>query len=202
MQTIEKFTFGNFYHVYNKGVDGCDIFRENRNYEYFLKLYEKYLSLVIDTIAWVLMPNHFHFALRVRSEEEINKILNERTICKKSEVPKIPDPSKQLSNFFNAYAQAFNKAYERKGNLFQRPFKRKLVEDNEYLKTIIVYIHNNPVHHGFCSMPAEYVWSSFFQYVKCNANGLKEYFEGIPNFIDVHKKDVEKGSLNLDNEVF
>jgi len=39
MQKIEPFTYGNFYHVYKRGIDGCDIFRENENYEYFLNAY-------------------------------------------------------------------------------------------------------------------------------------------------------------------
>ena len=34
MQALEKIAFGNYYHIYNRGVNGCNIFRENANYEY------------------------------------------------------------------------------------------------------------------------------------------------------------------------
>ncbi len=37
--------------------------------------------------------------------------------------------------------------------LFERPFRRKRIENEEHLRTAVVYIHNNPVHHGFCKHP-------------------------------------------------
>jgi len=43
------------------------------------------------------------------------------------------DPAKQFSHLFNAYAQAFNKRNRRHGSLFERPFKRKQVNNNQYL---------------------------------------------------------------------
>jgi hypothetical protein len=57
--------------------------------------------------------------------------------------------SQQFSNFFNSYAKAYNKLYERNGSLFNRPFKAKPVTSDSYLTNIISYIHHNPVHHGF-----------------------------------------------------
>lgn len=60
-----------FYHIYNQGINGCSIFRENINYEYFLGLYDKYILPVADTYAWVLMGNHFHFLVRIKSQKDI-----------------------------------------------------------------------------------------------------------------------------------
>lgn len=57
---------GNFYHIYNRGINSCNLFRKPDNYEHFLELYDKYISPVADTYAWVLMPNHFHLLVRVR----------------------------------------------------------------------------------------------------------------------------------------
>lgn len=58
MQQIEPLTCGNFFHIYNCGVNNCNLFNEPANYEYFLELYDKHISPVADTYAWVLMKNH------------------------------------------------------------------------------------------------------------------------------------------------
>jgi len=80
MSSTVPLEHGKFYHIYNRGVNGCDLFGESINYEHFLRLYDKYLLLVADIYAWVLMKNHFHFLVRIKEEEEIGylppKILN------------------------------------------------------------------------------------------------------------------------------
>nr|WP_320022614.1 hypothetical protein [uncultured Draconibacterium sp.] len=63
--------YGRFYHIYNRGINGCNLFRGNENYEYFLHLYDKYISLVAETYAWVLMRNHFHLLVQVKLEKDI-----------------------------------------------------------------------------------------------------------------------------------
>ena len=55
----------NFYHIYNRGINGCPIFNETANYEYFIDLYDKYISSVAETFAWVSMGNHFHLLVRI-----------------------------------------------------------------------------------------------------------------------------------------
>lgn len=71
MQQTEPLTCGNYCHIYNRGIDSCNLFTEPDNYEYFLSLYDKYISPVADTYAWVLMPNHFHFLVRLKEEEVV-----------------------------------------------------------------------------------------------------------------------------------
>ena len=36
--------FGKVYHIYNRGVNKCNLFYNNGNYRYFLHLYEKYID--------------------------------------------------------------------------------------------------------------------------------------------------------------
>jgi putative transposase len=60
-----------YYHIYNRGVNGEDIFIEERNYDLFLRLYEKHLSPVTDLFGYCLLRNHFHLSVRIRSEDEI-----------------------------------------------------------------------------------------------------------------------------------
>ena len=46
------------------------IFYEERNYQYFLKLYARYIEPVADTYAYCLLSNHFHFSLYIKTKEE------------------------------------------------------------------------------------------------------------------------------------
>jgi REP element-mobilizing transposase RayT len=62
--------YGGYYHIFNRGNNRERIFREPRNYNYFLKLYEKYIPLVVDTFAFCLLSNHFHLLVRVKTAEE------------------------------------------------------------------------------------------------------------------------------------
>src|SRR5262245_31110300 len=65
--------YNTYYHIYNRGVNGENLFFEERNYDLFLRLYEKHLSLVTDLFAYCLLKNHFHLSLRVKAEDEMTK---------------------------------------------------------------------------------------------------------------------------------
>lgn len=124
LQAIQK---GYSYHIYNRGINGCLIFSGEENKIYFLKLLDKYLSLHVSIFAYCLMDNHFHLVLRIESEEKT--------------------ALQAFSNLFNAYAKAFNKQHHRTGSLFEKHFKRICLEDENYLKQLIIYVHLNPKHH-------------------------------------------------------
>ncbi len=71
---------GKFYHVYNRGNNRENIFNEEQNYAYFLKLYAFHIGPIADTFAYCLMRNHFHLSVRIkdltgfpRSDEVLNK---------------------------------------------------------------------------------------------------------------------------------
>jgi putative transposase len=224
VRIIEPLSYGNFFHIYNRGVDGCDLFRDKDNYEHFLSLYDQYISPVAETYAWVLMRNHFHVLLRIKDEEEIGFIpvkttSNDSTrlgfgTTKQVEsfvtpsmvpnldgglIPKKYNPSNQFSHLFNAYAQAINKRYNRTGSLFDHPFKRKLIDNKDYLRQVILYIHNNPVHHGFCSHPVEYPWSSYLTCITSKPTKLQRK-EVIDLFVDsVQFKKNHDEKFNFDS---
>jgi putative transposase len=96
------------YHIYNRGNGKEKIFFNKRNYHYFLIQYDKYLSGFIDTFSFVLLPNHFHLLVRI-----------------KSDFPELV--VEQFRKFFISYSMSINKEQKRRGNLFQRQFKRKLI---------------------------------------------------------------------------
>jgi hypothetical protein len=57
-----------FYNILNRGNNSEKIFFKRENYEFFLRRYTEYVSDCIDTYAFCLMPNHFHFLVRVKEK--------------------------------------------------------------------------------------------------------------------------------------
>ena len=57
---------GAYYHIYNRGINRENVFREERNYRYFLELYAKHIEPVAETYAYCLLKNHFHVLVRTR----------------------------------------------------------------------------------------------------------------------------------------
>lgn len=149
---------GNYYHIYNRGNNGIDVFLETENYYHFLRLYAKYIAPIADTYAWCLLKNHFHFLVRIKEKEEI--VVSDLTY-NTTEKPKVIEPYRQFSHFFNAYTQAINKRHNRTGSLFEKNYQRKLVSSEAYFQQLIFYIHNNPVHHGLVTQMSLYPWSSY-----------------------------------------
>jgi REP element-mobilizing transposase RayT len=182
---------GNYYHIYNRGNNGIDVFFEKTNYEYFLKLYHQYIHPIAETFAWCLMKNHFHFLVYIRDE---NEILLDSLEYSTVEKPKVLDASKQFGHLFNAYTQAINKRYSRTGSLFEKPFERKRVSSEKYLQNLIYYIHNNPVHHGFTKTANEYPWSSYGTVLSNKPTKLKRQdvigiYGSKENFIAYHNEE-------------
>ena len=194
----EALVSGNYYHIYNRGNNGIDIFFENGNYDYFLKLYHRYIHPIAETYAWCLMKNHFHILVYIRTEKEVLKdLLAYSTV----ETPKVLDASKQFGHLFNAYTQAINKRYSRTGSLFEKPFERKQVTSEKYLKHLIFYIHNNPVHHGFTKQNNDYPWSSYGSVLSDKPTHLKradvvKFYGGKDDFIAYHNEDHNFGEIS------
>jgi hypothetical protein len=63
--------YDTYYHIFNRGNNGENIFIQERNYMHFLNLHFKYIEPIADTFAYCLLRNHFHLAVRIKSEEEI-----------------------------------------------------------------------------------------------------------------------------------
>jgi hypothetical protein len=111
-------------------------------------------------------------------------------------------PHQHFSNLFNAYSKAFNKKYSRHGSLFERPFKRKLISSSEYLKQLIIYIHNNPVNHGFAENLIDYPWSSYLSHIsempiKIQTNPVIKLFRDNESFKRIHSS---KNNLSINDE--
>ena len=71
MSSPSPLLYDTFYHIYSRGVNGEDIFVEERNYDLFVKIFGKHLTPVADLFAYCLLRNHFHLSVRIKSEEGI-----------------------------------------------------------------------------------------------------------------------------------
>lgn len=67
----------NFYHIYNHGNNGQNIFFEEKNYEFFLLRMNQYLSPFCDILAWVLLKNHFHLLVYIKEEIERSRQIHD-----------------------------------------------------------------------------------------------------------------------------
>ncbi len=172
-----QFEADRFYHIYNRSVDRKPLFKEEGNYEYFLKKYDAYLSPVTDTYAYCLLGNHFHLLLRVKSLSDLTtfeKLSNLEMRNPTTEKSVHAIISHQFRKFFQCYAMSFNKQQQRTGTLFQTPFKRALVNDEFYFTRLIYYIHANPQHHGLIADFREWPWSSYHRMLLNKPSKLKK----------------------------
>jgi REP-associated tyrosine transposase len=208
---------GKFYHIYNRGNNKENLFKEEENYAYFLKQYDKYLSNVVDTYAYCLMPNHFHFLVKVKDITEASNtfevfktskvLVSETEVFETSKVlletkAKLPPVIKGCKNFFTSYAKAINKKYDRTGSLFQYKFKRKEITSEEYLKNLIIYIHTNPINDGYIKQIEKWKHSSYLSIIsdkptKLNRKDIVELFENKLNFIHSHQ-DYEPSKVKIE----
>ncbi len=74
IKTITPILGGSYYHLFNRGANKQIIFFNNENYQYFLRLLNKYLSGYVHFLAYCLITNHFHLILKIKEEIDLNKI--------------------------------------------------------------------------------------------------------------------------------
>lgn len=166
------FSNGNYYHIFNRGIDKRLIFKQKKDYLRFLdclKYYQynskkpkfsqrhKYKSLVlnknkilVEIVAFCLMPNHFHLLVKQVEERGIQEFMT------------------KLSNSHSSY---FNIKHKREGDLFESEFKAVLIESDEQLLHLSRYIHLNPFVANLVEKPELYPWSSCQEYFT-DMNGL------------------------------
>ncbi|MFT6065811.1 MAG: coproporphyrinogen III oxidase/REP element-mobilizing transposase RayT, partial [Polaribacter sp.] len=171
LEVLEK---DNYYHIYNRGINGASIFESDENMRYFLTLVEKHLSQSIIILSYCLLKNHYHFLVKINCDGKVATQL--------------------FSNLFNAYAKAYNKQQNRTGSLFEKHFKRKKVVSNEYLRNLIVYIHRNPENHTIIDDFRKYNFSSYQEVISGNTSFVKinetiQAFDDLNNLIFVHNNN-------------
>ncbi len=143
---------GAVYHVISRGILKQNIFRDESDKAYFLRLLregaERYL---IDVFAYCLMDNHYHMSLRISKEN--------------------------LSEFMHFLGSSYANYLVRNGwvgHVFAGRFKSIRIAEEEYLVIANRYIHLNPVEAGIVDRPEKYVWSN---YGSCVNGGKERWLE-------------------------
>ncbi|MHB8860727.1 MAG: transposase [Minisyncoccota bacterium] len=156
-QRKKEFATGEFFHIYNRGVDKRIIFVDNEDMQRFFQsmiefntispvgsLYQnsfrrlsgstpKSEDRLVTIIAYCLNPNHFHVVLEQLVDGGISEFM------------------KRLSGGYTCY---FNNKNERAGSLFQGKFKAVHIDSNEYLLHVSAYTNlNDRVHQLSGSTP-------------------------------------------------
>jgi len=190
---------GEFFHVYNRGNNFENVFFSQENYTYFLKRYQYFTVDILETYAYCLLPNHFHLLVRVKDADDLYNSLEYLPSLDEEKIEKWKrkfDASKFVSEQFRrlmvSYSMSINVQEERSGSLFLKNFKRIRIENQVHLKRVLLYIHNNPVHHGFVKHPGDYLWSSYGRILMPEASALMkaevlEWFEGVDLFKESHE---------------
>ncbi len=166
-----KIEEGACYHIYNRGNNRAHVFFEPSNYLHFMKQFEKYVVPYCEIYAYCLMPNHFHFFIKVQNKRWFEK---------------------GIKNFFISYSKSINKQYDRVGSLFQGRYKAKEIISDSYYARIITYIHQNPAAAGLVTNLQDYPYSSYGDYVEdipsfLSRSEVLNWFGNLESFIKEHE---------------
>jgi len=180
---IELLEEGELYHIFNRGINREDIFREPMNYDYFLRKYRENLTDVVDTLAYCLLKNHFHLFVQVKQNVIVPKRKGEGFIKSNA--------SRQFGHLFKGYAQGFNKVYKRTGGLFESPLHRTEVASEDYITSLFFYIHTNAGHHGLVTDFKDWPYTSYHDVLNrnnsiVNCDYVLDWFGGEDRFRQYH----------------
>lgn len=144
---------GLLYHVIARGNQRQLTFLTDRDYDAYLVRLAKYRKRYgVELYAYCLMPNHVHLLLQT------------------SEAPL----AKFMQGLQQSYTQRFNRIYDKVGHLFQGRYKAIVCERDDYLLTLIRYIHLNPVRAGLVEDPEAYPYSGHRAYLTDGGTALIE----------------------------
>lgn len=163
------FVNGEFYHIYNRGVDKRNIYENHHDLNRFFQSMKEFNSLdpigslyelsfqknaklggstakiakLVNFVCYRLNPNHYHFILEQLVDGGISEFM------------------KRLGG----YTWFFNEKYRRSGALFQGRFKSAHIDSNEYLLHLSVYINLNNRVHRLGGSTAKLSKSSWEEYI-------------------------------------
>jgi len=181
------FRSGQYYHIYNRGNNKENLFNKDQHYIYFLDRWTRYIKPYANTLAYCLMPNHFHFLIMVNPSRAIEPSEDTSSINALLE--------DQFKSLFSGYTLAINRSTGRIGSLFSKRFKRIEINSDDYLTRIIHYIHHNPIHHKYTQSYSSWLYSSF-QAILSNKptnvdrDSVLQWFGGYQAFVAFHKQNL------------
>ena len=176
MRTARKQSKADIYHVVARGTGQQIIFEDDADRKKFLELLKKATEAGdFELYAWCLMSNHVHMLVHATLEAM----------------------ALRMRSLLSGYAAYFNMKTGRVGHLFQDRFLSEPVDDEEYLLTLVRYIHQNPARPGI-ARTEHYRWSSYREYLQGNGISSVSFplavFGNIEEFERMHETLVKEGS--------
>jgi putative transposase len=201
---------GEYYHLYNRGVEKRNIVVDKDDSERFLLGIQEFNTLgtigslheclhckekgqqtkstygLVDIICFCLNPNHYHLLVRQNVDKGIEQFMHRQG---------------------TGYTKYFNHKYKRKGSLFEGTFKASHVDTNEYLLHVSAYINLNDRCHQLGSSSSKLVRSSWKEFQEtsgesyCKKDIILEQFSSLDDYRDfaessladiVQRKELEK----------
>jgi putative transposase len=174
----EKITSGEYYHIYNRGINKQTIFHDRADYARFLFLVlyfqsaktfyniGRIVSGYIKQRLFLITTRDFEEIIRCRSLELIAFCImpnHFHLIIKEGGEGNV---AKYMHRVLGGYSRYYNAKYKTSGHLFQSEYKSVLIENNTQLLYLTAYIHRNPrVLPEWYKKEAEYEWSSYQDYI-------------------------------------
>lgn len=170
MRTARTRGDSGIYHVVSRGVGQQIIFESDADRRRYLSTLQNVMAKSSGhLLAWCLMDNHVHLLIRQPMDEL----------------------STTMRRLNSGYALYFNLVHNRSGHLFQGRFYSEPIDSDEYLMTVVRYIHQNPLKAGMATS-CQYEWSSYKLYALGNppVGGafILDMFDGTPGFIEFHSQ--------------
>lgn len=140
-----QYSQSGLYHVVYRGINRQNIFEEDNDYFKMLNIVaELKRQMNFSIYAYCFMTNHAHLLLKENNTGDISVI---------------------MSRMLTKYVGWFNRKYERSGVLIANRYKSQPVEDDEYLLSVVRYIHQNPLKANLVPAINDYKWSSYAEYL-------------------------------------
>ena len=171
------------YHVMLRGINQQQIFEDTEDCEKFLDVLKDCKEICqFDIYAYCLMGNHIHLLIK-EGTETLEQVF--KRIC-------------------GRFVYWYNIKYRRVGHLFQDRFKSEPVDSNEYLLTVVRYIHQNPIKAGLCRRVSDYVYSSYGEYFGSSNLVDTDYILGLlpeNEFVELNNSTSDASCLDISEKV-
>lgn len=133
---------GETYHVLNRAVGKLQIFTEPGDYLAFIDLLREASEFYdVSVLSYTVMPNHWHLLLKTKHDGDLSTFMH------------------WLTTTHTRKVHAFT-GTNGTGPLYQGRYKSFLVDTEEYLHTVALYIERNPVRAKLCEKTSDWRWGS------------------------------------------
>ncbi len=140
---------GYCYHVLNRGNGWATVFHKPGDYEAFLDMMaEASVRVPMRSVAYCLMPNHFHLALWPHADGDL---------------------SRWMHWLLTTHVRRYVRHHGSSGHVWQGRFKAFPIQDDDHLRVVLRYIERNPLRAGLVERAELWPWSSLSRAVQTPA---------------------------------